>query len=140
MSRTLTSNLSNLSVNTYTKINLSGSNSFGSQLTATNDGGIKIGAGVSKVLVSGRMLISSSVAGAYYIRISANSASNTLAWVSYTNNSTSASFDSIDVTPLLVNVSEGDVIYMYYYVPTSSSTIYGQSVGGQTSMTVETVG
>ena len=142
MSRNLTADLSNLSPNQYVKINLSGSNSYGNKLVATADGGIKIGAGVSKILVSGRMLISSSVVGAQYIRIAKNTADsvNTLAWVSHTNTSTSAAFASIDVTPALVNVEEGDVIYLYYYVGTSSSTIYGGTVGNQTSLTVETVG
>lgn len=140
MTRSLLSNLSNLSVNTYTKINLTGTNSFGSQLTASNDGGIKIGAGVSKILVSGRMLLSSSVVGSSYIRICANSTDTTLAWVTHTNQSTGATFESIDITPTLVDVNEGDVIYLYYYVPASSGTIYGTTFGSQTSLTVETVG
>lgn len=140
MTRSLLSNLTNLSVNTYTKIALTGTNSFGNSLTATNDGGIEIGAGVSKILVSGRMLISSNVVGSYYIRICANSTDTTLGWVTHTNQSTAATFESIDITPTLVNVNEGDVIYMYYYVPTSSSTIYGTTFGSQTSLTVETVG
>lgn len=140
MTKYLTSNLSSLTVNAYTKINLSGTTSFGSRLTATNDGGIKIGAGVSKVLISGRMLISSSTVGAHYIRIGKNDASHVLGWVSHTNQFTSATFESIDITPALVNVSQNDVIYLYYYVPSSSPTIYGQSTGCQTCLTVETVG
>lgn len=142
MTRSLTSNLSNLSVNSYTRIAMAGVNSFGDSLTATNDGGIRIGAGVSKILVSGRMLISSSVVGSQYIRICKNTAdsANTLGWVTHTNQSTSATFESIDITPTLVDVNEGDVIYMYYYVPASSSTIYGTTFGNQTSLTVETVG
>lgn len=142
MTRSLTSNLSNLSVNSYTRIAMAGVNSFGDNLTATNDGGIRIGAGVSKILVSGRMLISSSVVGSQYIRICKNTAdsANTLGWVTHTNQSTSATFESIDITPTLVDVNEGDVIYMYYYVPASSSTIYGTTFGSQTSLTVETVG
>jgi hypothetical protein len=140
MTRCITSNISNLSVNTYTKIAMNATNSFGSKLTATNDGGIKIGSGVSKILVSGRMLISSNVVGSYYIRICANSTNTTLGWVTHTNNSTSATFESIDITPTLADVHENDVIYMYYYVPASSGTIYGGSFGAQTSLTVETVG
>lgn len=140
MTRCITNNITNLSVNTYTKIAMNASNSFGNKLTATNDGGIKIGAGVSKILVSGRMLISSNVVGSYYIRICANSIDTTLGWVTHTNNSTSATFESIDITPTLVDVNENDVIYLYYYVPDSSATIYGGSFGAQTSLTVESVG
>lgn len=143
MTRYLTTNLSNLSTTQYTRINLSGTNSYGNQLIATADGGIKIGAGVSKVKVSGRILFSTSVVGSQYLRICKNNPStsaNLLAWVSDTNTSTSATFRSINATEALVNVQEGDVIYLYYYAAASSSTIYGQTYGNQTSLTVETVG
>lgn len=143
MTRYLTTNLSNLSTTQYTRINLSGTNSYGNQLIATADGGIKIGAGVSKVKVSGRILFSTSVVGSQYLRICKNNPStsaNLLAWVSDTNTSTTATFRSVDATEALVNVQEGDVIYLYYYAAASSSTIYGQTYGNQTSLTVETVG
>lgn len=140
MTRNLSSNLTSLTVNTYTKINLSGSISTGSSLTATNDGGIKIGAGVSKILVSGQMLISTAVQGEFYIRICKNSTDNTIGWVTHSNKTTSATFESIKITPVLANVSENDVIYLYYYVPDSSATIYGGAYGNQTSLTVEAVG
>lgn len=143
MTRSLVADLSNLTANSYVKINLTGTNSFGGKLTATSDGGIKIGAGVSKIMVSARMLVSSSVVGTQYIRIAKNDVSsydNMLAWVSHTNTSTSAAFETINVTPALVDVAENDIIYLYYYVPDSSGTIYGNTRGNQTSMTVETVG
>lgn len=142
MTRYLTADLTNLTANSYVKINLSGTNSFGDKLTATNDGGIKIGAGVNQILVSGRMLTSCSVVGAQYIRIAKNdvsSSANMLCWVSHTNTTTSAAFETINATPCLVNVQENDVIYLYYYVPASSGTIYGNNYGNQTSLTVETV-
>lgn len=143
MTRWLPSDLTSLTANSYVKINLSGSNSFGSKLTATNDGGIKIGSGVSKVMISGRMLVSTNVVGTQYIRIAKNDVSvydNMLAWVSHTNTSTSAAFETVNVTPAIVDVQENDVIYLYYYVPDSSATIYGNTRGNQTSLTVETVG
>lgn len=143
MTRNLTTNLSNLTTGQYVRINLSGTNSYGNQLIATADGGIKIGAGVSKVKVSGRILFSTSVVGSQYLRICKNNPStsaNLLAWVSDTNTSTTATFRSVDATEALVNVQEGDVIYLYYYTEASSSTIYGQTYGNQTSLTVETVG
>lgn len=143
MTRYLTADITNLTANSYVKINLNGSNSFGDKLTTTSDGGIKIGAGVSQILVSGRMLVSCSVIGTQYIRICKNDASssaNMLGWVSHTNTTTSAAFETINVTPALVNVQENDVIYMYYYVPDSSGAIYGNNYGNQTSLTVETIG
>lgn len=142
MTRYLTADLTNLTANSYVKINLTGITSFGDSLTATNDGGIKIGPGVSKILVSGRMLTSCSVVGTQYIRICKNSATdsaNMLAWVSHTNTTTSAAFETINATPALVNVQENDVIYLYYYVPASSGAIYGNNYGNQTSLTVETI-
>ena len=143
MTRNLTTNLTNLSTTQYTRINLAGTNSYGDQLIATADGGIKIGKGVTKVKVSGRILFSTSVVGSQYLRICKNDPSasaNMVAWVSDTNTSTSATFRSVDATPALVNVKEGDVLYLYYYAAASSSTIYGQTYGNQTSLTVETVG
>lgn len=140
MTRNLASNITSPSVNSYTKIAFSGTNSFGSKLTAISDGGIKIGSGVSKVLVSGRMLMSTSTVGESYVRICKNSTDNTVGWVTDSNKSTSAAFSSLTVTPLLLDVQENDVIYMYYYVPSSSITIYGGAWGNQTSITVETVG
>lgn len=142
MTRYLPADLTNLTPNSYVKINLTGVTSFGDSLTATNDGGIKIGPNVSKILVSGRMLASCSVVGTQYIRICKNNASDTanmLAWVSHTNTTTSAAFETINATPALVNVQENDVIYLYYYVPASSGAIYGNNYGNQTSLTVETV-
>lgn len=140
MTRNLASNITSPSVNSYTKIAFSGTNSFGSKLTAMSDGGIKIGSGVSKILVSGRMLMSTSTVGESYVRICKNSTDNTVGWVTDSNKSTSAAFSSLTVTPLLLDVQENDVIYMYYYVPSSSITIYGGAWGNQTSLTVETVG
>ena len=142
MTRFLTADLTSLTANSYVKINLTGVTSFGGSLTATNDGGIKIGPNVSKILVSGRMLTSCSVVGTQYIRICKNNASataNMLAWVSHTNTTTSAAFETINATPALVDVQENDVIYLYYYVPASSGAIYGNDYGNQTSLTVETV-
>ena len=140
MTRYLPSNITNLTVNAYTKIPFTGESSVGDKLTTTTDGGIKIGSGVSKILISGRMLISTNTAGEYYIRIAKNNATVYGGWVTHTKQSASTSFESISITPSVFSVSENDVIYMYYYVPTSSATIYGADMGAQTSLTVETVG
>lgn len=140
MTRSLSATLTNLTVNTYTIIPLDLSNSAGNKLTATNDGGIQIGANVSKVLVSGRMLIGAdNTAGNRHFRIIKNSYSNnnTLAW---TFESIEASGqDNITLTPTLADVSEGDVIYLVYYTPDADDDINGGAFGGRTSLTVETV-
>lgn len=140
MTRGLSAQITNLSVNTYTIIPLNLSNSTGSRLTASNNGGIQIGAGVSKVLVSGKMAVEGvTTAGNRHLRIVKNtySANNTLGWAW----DTLAVSDSEDIIipPQLVDVKEGDIINLYYYTGQSADRIGGNAQGGRTSLTVEVV-
>ncbi len=140
MTRSLSSTITNLAVNTYTIIPLDLSNVAGNKLTATNDGGIQIGANISKVLVSGRMLIGTDdTAGNRHFRIIKNSYSNnnTLAWTFEPIEASSQ--DNITITPTLANVTEGDVIYLVYYTPDADDDINGGDFGARTSLTVEVV-
>lgn len=140
MSRSLSATLTNLSVNTYTIIPLDLSDSVGSKLTATNDGGIQIGDNVSKVLVSARMLIGTDdTAGNRHFRIVKNSYSNanTLAWTFEPIDASSQ--DNITITPTLADVDAGDVIYIMYYTPDADDDINGGTFGGRTSLTVEVI-
>lgn len=141
MSRSLSDNLSSLQVNTYTIIPLDLSTSYGSAFTATSDGGIKIGAGVTKVLLSGRVAFQAAGTSAIrHARIIKNSysANNTLIW---DNISIQANYrGSIIMTPLLVSVQQNDVIYLTYYTGNSADSIDGNSYGGRTSLTIESVG
>ena len=141
MTRSLSEQKTNLAVGTYTNIPLDLSNSVGSRLTAVSGGGIKIGAGVSKVLVSAKMAVEGvTVAGARHLRIIKNSysAANTLGWAWDTLAVSDA--EDIIVTPILANVSEGDIIYMDYWTQQSSDKIGGNAYGCRTSLTVEVVG
>lgn len=141
MTCSLGANVTTLTEKTYTKLPMTLSNSVGSKLTATSDGGIKIGTGVSKVLVSGRMRINASAtAGGRYLRIIKNSYTNanTLGWVSYTLPASAQ--DSLTISPTLADVKAGDVLYMFYYVPASADAIIGGTYGGVTSMTIDVVG
>jgi hypothetical protein len=141
MTRCLSADTTNLSANDYTEIPLTVNNSVGDKLTATDDGGIEIGANVSKVMVSGRAMIQcGATAGNRHLRIIKNSysANNTLAW-SWAKMEASAS-DSLVITPMVVDVQEGDVIYMVYYVPASNDKLGGNAYGGRTSLTVEVIG
>lgn len=138
MTLSLGSNLTSLSVNTYTKIPLNLSNSVGSKLTATNDGGIKIGANVSKILVSGRASIQgASTTGRRHIRIMKNSYTNdnTLAWSQ--DDFAASVTEDIVITPTVASVTTNDIVYMWYYVPNSSDSLGGNAYGCRTSMTVE---
>lgn len=141
MTRSLSATITNLSVNNYTIIPLDLDNTLGDKLTATNDGGIEVGAGVSKVLVSGRMFIGTdNTAGSRHLRIMKNSYTNanTLAWT--TEPIDALSQDALNITPTLVDVTQGDVIYLWYYTPDSDDDINGNSYGSRTSLTVEVVG
>lgn len=141
MTRSLSANLTNLAETTYTIIPLDLSNSVGNKLTATDDGGIEIGANVSKILVSARASIAgSSQTGRRHLRIMKNSYTNnnTIAW-SQDDFGASVTEDIV-ITPTLGDVQEGDVIYLWYYVPNSADSLGGNAYGARTSMTVEVVG
>ena len=140
MTRSLSANVTDLAVSTYTIVPLDLSISAGSKLTATNDGGIQIGANVSKVLVSGRAsIVGSATTGRRHLRIMKNSYTNnnTLAWSQ--DDFAASVTEDIVITPTLANVQEGDVIYLWYYVPNTADTLGGNAYGARTSMTVETV-
>lgn len=140
MTRSLSANKTSLTVNSYTVIPLDLSNSAGGKLTATNDGGILIGANISKVLVSAKMALNSgTTAGNRHLRIIKNSYSNnnTFAWGNKIF--TASGQDSVEIPPVLADVKQGDVIYLVYYVPISADVIQGNTFGCRTSLTVETV-
>lgn len=141
MTRSLSAQITNLAVSTYTIIPLNLSNSVGTRLTATSNGGIKVGAGISKILVSGKMAVEGvTAAGSRHLRIVKNSysAANTLGW-SWDTLAVSDAEDII-IPPQLVNVTENDVIYLMYWTQQSSDKIGGNDYGGRTSLTVEVVG
>ena len=141
MTCSLSAAITNLSVNTYTIIPLDLNISTNDErLTATADGGIKIGAGVNQILVSGQMALEAvTTAGNRHVRIVKNtySAANTLGWG--WDNLQIGDTESITVSPQLANVEENDVIYLYYYTSNSADTIGGNAYGGRTSLTVDTV-
>lgn len=140
MSRSLSAAITNLSVNTYTIIPLNLDVTVGSKLTTTSDGGIKIGSGITKVLVSGNMAVETvTTAGNRHLRIVKNtySAANTLGWG--WDNLQIGDSESITINPQLVSVTPGDVIYLYYYTGNSADTIGGNAYGGRTSLTVEVI-
>jgi len=141
MTASLSANVTNLVVNTYTKVPLDLSNGVGSKLTLQSDGGIKIGANVSKILVSARASIQgSATTGRRHLRVMKNSYTNnnTIAWSQ--DDFPASSTEDIVITPTVGNVSEGDVVYLWYYVPNSADALGGNAYGCRTSMTVEVIG
>lgn len=136
----LSAAITNLAVNTYTIIPFDLSNVAGSKLTVTNDGGIQIGAGITKVLVSGMISYDTITAtGSKHLRIIKNSysAANTLSWSWQTL--TTGNPGNVEAMPILADVSEGDIIYMIYYTGSSTDKIGGNTYGGRTSLTVEVI-
>lgn len=141
MTRSLSAQITDLSVNTYTIIPLDLENATGGKLTATNDGGIQIGSGISKILVSGQMALEVvTTVGNRHVRIIKNSysAANTLGWG--WDNLQIGDTESITISPQLADVAENDVIYLVYYTSNSADKIGGNAYGGRTSLTVDTVG
>jgi hypothetical protein len=141
MTASLSANVTNLVVNTYTKVPLDLSNGVGSKLTLQSDGGIKIGANVSKILVSARASIQgSATTGRRHLRVMKNSYTNnnTIAWSQ--DDFPASSTEDIVITPTVGDVSEGDVVYLWYYVPNSADSLGGNAYGCRTSMTVEVIG
>lgn len=136
----LSANVTNLVVNTYTKVPLDLSNGVGSKLTLQNDGGIKIGANVNKILVSARTSIQgSATTGRRHLRIMKNSYTNnnTIAWSQ--DDFPASSTEDIVITPTVGDVTEGDIVYLWYYVPNSSDSLGGNQYGCRTSMTIEVI-
>lgn len=139
MTRALGGNITNPTTNSYTALNLNSEISVGSALIASDNGGIKIGTGVSNILISGRaFFVAGSTTGLRYIAICKNNANNIIGWAYETINATERHI--LSITPLLVNVKEGDVIYLNYYTTASDDQILMSTYGAVTSLTVETVG
>lgn len=141
MTRSLSAAITDLAINTYTIIPMDLSNVVGGKLTATSDGGIRVGSGVSKVMVSGMCSYDTiNSTGSRHVRIVKNSytANNTLAWSWQTLVQSQPA--QVEVPPILADVTEGDVIYMLYYTGNTADKIGGNTYGCRTSMTVEVVG
>lgn len=114
--------------------------SVGNKFTLQN-GGIKIGAGVTKIKVSGCLLEEISVVGLYGCYICKNEA--------LLDNAINIGFNYIPVEnqmvkttcqPILVDVQEGDVIYLNAYVNQQNLTATLKTYNGRTvNVTVEEV-
>lgn len=140
MTRSLSAEISSLTTDSYTAIELNTSKSAGTKLTATNDGGIQIGENVSKVLVSGCITFSAvGSSGTRHARIVKNTvtAGNSVAWTA--KYLVQGQFDVLTIPPILADVQEGDVLYLDYYTSDSGDKIQGNTYGCRTSMTVDVI-
>lgn len=127
-------------VNTYTKIPLDKNVLTTSDRLTMQDNSIRIGANIQYVKVSGQALVKcGSTAGNRHARIQkiSRGATTSLAWdcvYGATNGNTEFPF-----TPIIVPVSEGDLLFMVYYTgdATDNNASGSAANGWQTYLTVE---
>lgn len=125
----------------YRVINMNGSTSQGSNLSLTSDGGIKIGAGITKVLVSAQATIITQSTGNRHLRITKGitaTPETTQAWCPITTG-TNGSWSRMQITPVLIDVNEGDVLYLQYYAYTNDVLGTDTTWGRVISLSVEDV-
>ena len=132
----LTENVSYESGTTGGKLVLSESSSSGSSLSISEDGGIKIGANISQVIVSAGTRITNnneSSASAYNLYIYKNSSIVVSGRVGRVE---SGITDGISISPFLLNVEEGDIIYLAFWKTSTHLAAIG-STYSSTFLTVE---
>lgn len=130
------STTSSSTASTNQKVTLTQINSNTDKLTLSN-GGIKIGSGISKILVSATMryyALQNAALGDRRIMVLKNSTS--IARAFDTRDTTDVRFLSLSITPILINVAENDIIYLYSNSPQSSEEISSSS-NNETRLTVE---
>lgn len=122
----------------YTKISLVQECKIGNGLTVS-DGAIKVGAGVKAVRINASVVFKINGAGGNkHIRIKKGSGDTYVAWA--TDSGTSGKTQAMTITPKVINVSNGDLLSLYYYSGAANDVINAGSSGGYvTFLTVEAV-
>lgn len=117
-------------------------NSIGNKFTLI-DNGIKIGAGVTKVKVSANILQQASdvnLYGGYITKNGTNLASAVNIGFNTIPRTNSWEFFHTGISPIIIDVVEGDIIYLCSYVNNTTSTVTLQAYAGRTvNLTVEEV-
>ena len=123
----------------YTVIKLSTYASVGSKLTLNSSGGIVIGAGVSKVLVSysAQYKQVTGFAGQRFVSCFRNETQKVQA-ISYSPEAEGQT-DSISAAPCMFSVSQGDVITIQFYTYSAKDLLVENSSTCRTYLTVEVV-
>lgn len=142
MTRSISAEFTEMTASSYGEIPFDLDISAGSKFTAADDGGIIVGANVSRVLVSGQMLAVNlhPDRGNFYLCIVKNSytAANVLAMVQAQISHGDAA--SLVIPPVLAEAAEGDVIYAMCRGKSPDDMILGGFHGSRTCLTVETIG
>lgn len=142
MTRSLSNTITNLVTDNYevVPLDLSLSTDNG-RLTATSDGGIEIGSGIKYIMVSGQLGLNAVSSNSYrHIRITKSPYSDidTIVWTY--NYITSGCPKTLVIPPILAEVTQGDIIYLWYHTTDSLDVIGGNDFGSRTSLTVRTAG
>jgi hypothetical protein len=128
----------NTVANAYTKISLAQEYKIGAGLSIS-DGAITVGAGIKAVKVSANVVFAVKGAGGNkYIRIKKGTSDNYVAWAA--NTGTTGKFQLLTIPSKVINVTNGDVLSLYYHSADANDVISaGVSAGYYTFMTVEAV-
>lgn len=116
-------------------------NNIGDKFTLI-DNGIKIGAGVTKVKVSANILQQASVVnlyGGYITKNGTNLASAVNVGFNTITNTNSWAFFHTGISPIIIDVVEGDIIYLCSYVGATSTVTLQAYAGRAVNLTVEEV-
>lgn len=116
-------------------------NKKGNELSLdTTNNAVKIGTGVSKILVSGTITQMTTIVGLYGGNITKNGASLGFAVnVGFNYVSTANVLSKTTFPPVLVDVAEGDLIYLTTYSETDKTVTVKAYDGRSTNITVEVV-
>lgn len=117
-------------------------NSIGNKFTL-NSNGIRIGAGVTKVKVSANILQQASVVnlyGGYITKNDTNLASAVNVGFNTITRTDSWEYFHTGISPIIIDVVEGDIIYLCSYVNGITTTVTLQAYAGRAvNLTVEEV-
>ena len=117
-------------------------NNIGDKFTLI-DNGIKIGAGVTKVKVSANILQQASTVnlyGGYITKNGTNLASAVNVGFNTITRTDSWEFFYTGISPIIIDVTEGDIIYLCSYVNNTTSKVTLQAYAGRAvNLTVEEV-
>lgn len=107
-----------------------------------NSNGIRIGAGVTKVKVSANILqhaTAGNLYGGYITKNGTNLASAVNVGFNTITNTASWAFFHTGISPIIIDVVEGDIIYLCSYVGATSTVTLQAYAGRAVNLTVEEV-
>lgn len=140
MTNSLSQSITNLVSGAFTAISLNFAVSTDDNRLTSSNGGIKIGANISQVLVSGQIYLGTVSTAEYrYLGIFKNNCTSLNLIAQAGCRVYAGESKSITVSPALTNIHENDVILLAYLTNRSDDEIIGSFGGGQTFLTIDVV-